>query len=87
MSSSDDGTRRREKKLKFLQQKQVLTLIMASEASGAFKVFSMVHIHSGFKNCKKWNLGKLPVYYLSQMLKSMFFEIFSTGALPKGPGM
>ena len=84
MSSSDDGTRRREKKLKFLQQKQVLTLIMASEASGAFKVFSMVHIHSGFKNCKKWNLGKLPV---SQMLKSMFFEIFSTGAAPKGPGM
>ena len=27
-----------KKKLKFLQQKQVLTLIMASEASGAFKV-------------------------------------------------
>ena len=33
------GERERErKKLKFLQQKQVLTLIMASEASGAFKV-------------------------------------------------
>ena len=34
----EQGGEREKKKLKFLQQKQVLTLIMASEASGAFKV-------------------------------------------------
>ena len=38
------GVEREKKKLKFLQQKQVLTLIMASEASGAFKVLSLVQI-------------------------------------------
>ena len=40
----EQGGVEREKKLKFLQQKQVLTLIMASEASGAFKVLSLVQI-------------------------------------------